>query len=133
MLDVLAEIIGRKKERVAAAKERAPLEGVRRRENPHALRAALRAEGINVIAEFKRRSPSKGVIRADANLSRIESYLGNRNCGAPWTSVEEQQAENRAETTGKNTVRAYELLILQRAYAVRDTLKDVFSQGSVNV
>src|SRR5215470_2311512 len=67
------------------------------------------------------------------DLSRIESYLGNRNCGAPWTSIEEQQAENRAETTGKNTVRAYELLILARAYAFRDTLKDVFTQGSVNV
>jgi indole-3-glycerol phosphate synthase len=39
------------------------------------LRAALRADGINIIAEFKRRSPSKGVIRADANLSQIvKSY-----------------------------------------------------------
>jgi indole-3-glycerol phosphate synthase len=70
-VNVLSEIIGRKRERVAVAKERVPLEGVRRRENPHPLRAALRAEGINVIAEFKRRSPSKGVIRADANLKQI--------------------------------------------------------------
>ena len=74
-MDVLSEIISRKRGRVAEAKERVSLEGVRRRENPHALRAALRAEGINIIAEFKRRSPSKGVIRADANLSQIvESY-----------------------------------------------------------
>ena len=74
-MDVLTEIIGKKRERVAAAKERVSLDEVRRRENPHALRAALRSEGVNVIAEFKRRSPSKGVIRADANLKEIvKSY-----------------------------------------------------------
>jgi len=74
-VSVLSEIIGKKRERVAAAKERVPLREVRRSESPHALRAALRWEGINVIAEFKRRSPSKGVIRPDANLSQIvKSY-----------------------------------------------------------
>ena len=59
-MNVLSEIIGKKRERVAAAKERVPLAEVRRVRSPHALRAALRAEGINIIAEFKRRSPSKG-------------------------------------------------------------------------
>jgi len=74
-MDVLTEIIGRKRERVAEAKERVPFDEVRRASKPHALRAALRADGINIIAEFKRRSPSKGVIRADANLSQIvKSY-----------------------------------------------------------
>ena len=74
-MNVLSEIIGKKRERVAEAKERAPLGEVRRSSKPHALRAALRADGINIIAEFKRRSPSKGVIRADANLSQIvKSY-----------------------------------------------------------
>ena len=74
-MDVLTEIIGRKRERVAEAKERVPFDEARRASKPHALRAALRADGINIIAEFKRRSPSKGVIRADANLSQIvKSY-----------------------------------------------------------
>src|SRR5829696_8677863 len=74
-MDVLSEIISRKRERVAEAKKSVPVPEMRRRENPHALRAAARAEGINIIAEFKRRSPSKGLIRADANLSQIvESY-----------------------------------------------------------
>ena len=74
-MNVLSEIIRKKSKRVAAAKRRVKLPELQRRENPHALRAALRAEGINIIAEFKRRSPSKGVIRADANLSQmVESY-----------------------------------------------------------
>jgi indole-3-glycerol phosphate synthase len=70
-MDVLREIIGRKRERVAEAKERISGWEVRWASRPHALRAALSAGGINIIAEFKRHSPSKGVIRADANLSQI--------------------------------------------------------------
>lgn len=57
-MDVLQEIIAKKRERVREAKARA---------NRHAFRNALQADGINVIAEFKRRSPSKGMIREGAN------------------------------------------------------------------
>ena len=77
-MDILSEIIAKKRERVAAA----PFDDLRRQarearegSKPHALRTALSAEGINIIAEFKRRSPSKGTIRADANLIQIvQSY-----------------------------------------------------------
>ena len=57
-MNVLSEIIARKRERVREAKTRA---------RPHALLGALQADGINIIAEFKRRSPSKGMIREGAN------------------------------------------------------------------
>lgn len=81
-MDVLSEIIGKKRERVEEAKRVAPFESVRqaafakRNGAPsHALRRALQADGINVISEFKRRSPSKGVIRANADLpSIVRSY-----------------------------------------------------------
>ena len=81
-MDVLSEIIAKKRERVLAAKELVPLARLRdlatearRNAVPYALSNALRRDGINVIAEFKRRSPSKGIIRADADVRQIvKSY-----------------------------------------------------------
>lgn len=78
-MNILEEIVSKKRARVAAAKQRVAPGDVRRRAHearreakPHALVDALRADtGINIIAEFKRRSPSKGIIRADANLTQI--------------------------------------------------------------
>ena len=79
LTDVLSEILSKKRERVVAAKELVPVDQLRHqgqvKAKPHALRAALGRDGINVIAEFKRRSPSKGAIRADANLiEAVKSY-----------------------------------------------------------
>lgn len=81
-MNVLSEIIAKKRERVSEAKKNVPLERmshlaseVRGKARPHAFIDALRADAINVIAEFKRRSPSKGTIRADAKLVEIvQSY-----------------------------------------------------------
>lgn len=81
-MNVLTEILSKKQERVGEAKQRVPLEQllprafeIRRNSRSHALRAALQHEGVNIIAEFKRRSPSKGIIRVDAELqSIVRSY-----------------------------------------------------------
>ena len=81
-MNVLSEIIAKKRARVIAVQEAVPFaearrqaHGVRRDAHPHALRRALRGDGINIIAEFKRRSPSKGTIRAEANLREsVRSY-----------------------------------------------------------
>ncbi|HZI60372.1 MAG TPA: indole-3-glycerol phosphate synthase TrpC [Pyrinomonadaceae bacterium] len=70
-MSFLSEIIERKRQRLAAAKRNAPLGDFERRSNPHRLRQALLSDRINIIAEFKRRSPSKGVIRADADLEQL--------------------------------------------------------------
>ncbi len=88
-MNVLSEIIAKKRERVAAAKESIPLEEMRsladearRTTKSHALLDALRSDGINIIAEFKRRSPSKGMIRAGANLIEIaQSYQAGGAAG----------------------------------------------------
>jgi len=76
-MNILSEIIAKKRKRVIAAQEALPFDQVRRKaqQGAHALRSALQAPGINIIAEFKRRSPSKGTIRPDANLTEIvQSY-----------------------------------------------------------
>ena len=77
-MDVLLEIVSKKRQRLSAAKEVTPLEEMRRlafesRRNspPNALLKSLRTDGINIIAEFKRRSPSKGTIRANADVNAI--------------------------------------------------------------
>ena len=54
----------------------------RARGRPHALLNALRADGTNIIAEFKRRSPSKGVIRNGADPVQIaQSYMAGGAMG----------------------------------------------------
>lgn len=74
-MSILDEIIERKRQRLAAAKHAAAFEDFEIRRNSHRFRQALLHDGVNVIAEFKRRSPSKGEIRVNANLKWIiQSY-----------------------------------------------------------
>ncbi|HEY0172517.1 MAG TPA: indole-3-glycerol phosphate synthase TrpC [Pyrinomonadaceae bacterium] len=93
MDDFLTRIIERKRVRLNEALAARPLEEVRReaftaREaaRPHALRAAIGDAGrVNVIAEFKRASPSKGEIRAGA--SAAETARDYERGGAAAVSV----------------------------------------------
>jgi indole-3-glycerol phosphate synthase len=73
--DILSEIIDKKKARTAASQLEVPLDRLRTRvadsggnRERHAFSAALsNSNELNIIAEFKRRSPSKGIIQRDAD------------------------------------------------------------------
>ena len=97
MSDILQKICDTKREEVAAAKKRLPLADMRRdaesrvltRDFEGALRAKIAAGQAAVIAEIKRASPSKGVIREDFIPADIaQSYAqGDGRVSAACLSV----------------------------------------------
>ena len=93
MSDVLAKILAAKRREVEEAKARIPREEIERRAREQlaargfekALRARIAARKPAVIAEIKRASPSRGMIRADFDPAAIaSSYEAN---GAACLSV----------------------------------------------
>lgn len=88
-MSILTEIIDRKRQRLEVAKRTVSFEPIERRSNTHRLRQALLRDGINVIAEFKRRSPSKGLIRPDADLKQIVTSYGAGGASAISVLTEE--------------------------------------------
>jgi indole-3-glycerol phosphate synthase len=89
--DLLATIVAATERITASRKAREPLASLERRAQAGSPRGPLfeqrlrRADGFNVIAECKRRSPSRGVLAADYDPVRIASaYAGG---GAAAISV----------------------------------------------
>lgn len=92
--DILRTIVARKREEVAAARSAMPLAVVKGRvaelEEPprgfvRTLRACVESDWTTVIAEVKKGSPSKGIIRADFDpIGIAEIYAGH---GAACLSV----------------------------------------------
>ena len=86
--DILKKIVAVKHEEVAAAKKRLPLPAMRAdaesrvltRDFEGALRAKIAKGQAAVIAEVKKASPSKGVLRADFEPADIaQSYIDRKS------------------------------------------------------
>lgn len=89
-MNMLNEIIAVKKKEVAERKIRKPVSELRNsayyRRSCYSLATSLLKEGsTGIIAEFKKRSPSKGVINGNANLEKI--ITGYSDYGAAGISV----------------------------------------------
>ena len=87
---ILDEIIERRKIRLEAAKKALPIDALRReaekrRGEENSFIAALKRDGLSVIAEVKKASPSKGLIRSGFDPERIA--LEYERSGADAVSV----------------------------------------------
>ena len=107
-MDVLSEIIAKKRERVREAKSRA---------RPHAFLNALRSDGINIIAEFKRRSPSKGMIREGADAMEIARAYQAGGAVAMSVLTEEDYFAGSLDDS-KEVKSAVELPVLRKDFIV---------------
>jgi indole-3-glycerol phosphate synthase len=89
MSDILQKIVAVKHEEIAAALRKKPLDAVLTRDFEGALRAKIAAGQAAVIAEVKKASPSKGVLREDFIPADIaQSYAeGNGVVSAACLSV----------------------------------------------
>lgn len=122
MATILDEIVRNKRNEVADAKSRVPLEELRERaaaaEAPRDFLGALTSgPGLCLIAEIKRRSPSAGDIRPD--LSPADIALRYERCGARAISVltDEQYFGGRLEYIAE-VKKAVKLPVLRKEFIV---------------
>lgn len=127
-MDFLTEIISLKRERLRRIKEQVAIDELRARAldvrsaaKPHAFSAAIRERpGINIIAEIKRASPSKGLIRDDVSPARMAAQY--EAGGAVAVSVLTEEDRFRGSLDDLNEVRRAVRLPLLR----KDFLFDEF-------
>jgi indole-3-glycerol phosphate synthase len=99
MANILSEIVGRKREVVARLRANPASRDFRDRAvanranaTPHRLLAALESnsQGVNIIAEFKRRSPSAGTIRSDLSATDVATRYERGGACAVSVLTDEQ-------------------------------------------
>ncbi len=124
MTNILEKIVATKRTEIAAAKARLPLEELRAQAQDTPPRrdffAALAAEGpIKLIAEVKKASPSKGIIRADFDPVAIAKTY--EQAGATCLSVLTDESYFQGSLAYLTAIRAAVDLPLLRKDFILDT------------
>jgi indole-3-glycerol phosphate synthase len=93
-VSVLQQILSRKRERLNQAKGKVPLGEFKARtaglESPRDFRSAVkREEKIRLIAEIKRASPSRGILRKDFDLKKVARIYEEKDVDAVSVLTEE--------------------------------------------
>ena len=98
MTDFLERMAGKSRERSREAKQRIPEAELLRRaeQTPQAPPLVLSAEGFDLIAEVKRRSPAMGTL-ADDSLPAAEQAASYAHAGAAAISVLTEPEQFRGE------------------------------------
>ncbi|MBA4184989.1 MAG: indole-3-glycerol-phosphate synthase TrpC, partial [Acidobacteria bacterium] len=123
MNNFLGEIIELKKKRLTIAREKISLEDLKRkafavRENSdsHRLQIALtRNDKINIIAEIKRASPSKGVINDKINVAEVAKNYEMGGACAISVLTEEDKFQGSLEDL-KTAKSAVEIPVLRKDF-----------------
>lgn len=124
-MNVLDEIVASTRQAVAARAARVPLSalkaaGEQRLAGPEPLRdfrGALAADGVSLIAEHKRSSPSAGLIRADLELADVVSAYERGGASALSVLTEESRFSGRLDDLGAARA-ASRLPILRKDFVV---------------
>lgn len=125
MSDILKKILAVKAQEVAAAKPAKPLSKLRAeaeraatvRDFVGAIRSKIEAGKAAVIAEIKKASPSKGVIRADFHPAQIAQSYAQHGAACLSVLTDEQFFQGNAEYL-KQARAACELPVLRKDFMV---------------
>ncbi|HET6889666.1 MAG TPA: indole-3-glycerol phosphate synthase TrpC [Pyrinomonadaceae bacterium] len=126
LMDILSRIIAAKRGRLEEAKRVCPESELRseafafrKNSTEHALAKALSNERINIIAEFKRKSPSKGVIRDGSNPEVITRSYESGGAAGISVLTEEDHFEGSLKDL-RAAKAAVRLPVLRKDFIVED-------------
>lgn len=110
---ILDKIVAEKKKRIEERKRIVSTEEMRERalklitdEKPHRFKDALKKHGLSVIAEYKKASPSKGVIVPEFNMDKIIRFYEGLNIDAYSVLTEEDFFQGSDENLKKVKIKS---------------------------